>query len=69
MSEGCALGCGLPVNPFDEGVWKEVVGFVGGPHKDGMCLRTDTGKFAHNSCIQKAKMGQTPDQPDIFGEV
>lgn len=59
----CALNCGKPVNPYDNGVWKEVTGFVGGPKKDSMRLRTDTGRFAHDACVHKASMGQAPDQP------
>ena len=59
----CALNCGKPVNPHDLGVWKEVTGFVGGPKKDSMRLRIDTGRFAHDACVQKANMGQAPDQP------
>lgn len=61
----CALNCGNPVNPYDNGVWKEVTGFVGGPKKDSMRLRTDTGRFAHDACVHKANMGQAPDQPTL----
>lgn len=33
-----------------------------------MTLRQDTGKFAHQGCINKARAGQSPDQPDMFDE-
>lgn len=66
MSEPCALECGNPVNPHDESTWKEVVGFVGGPRKDSMRLRSDTGRFAHNSCVAKAQAGAAPDQEGLF---
>lgn len=62
----CALGCKKVVDHDDPTVWKEVKGFVGGPRKDSMRLREDTGKFAHADCVQKAQMGQAPDQPEMF---
>lgn len=65
-SEPCALGCGRPVNPHDLGTWKEVTGFVGGPRKDSMRLRQDTGRVAHNSCVEKVNAGQDIFQEDIF---
>lgn len=68
MSEDCALGCGNPVNPYDQGTWKEVRGFVGGPKSDSMRLREDTGRYAHNACVQKVAEGQTIDQPSLFGD-
>ena len=66
MSEECALGCGKPVNPHDIGVWKQVIGFVGGPKKDSMRLREDTGRYAHDACVQKVQGGQAVDQPSMF---
>lgn len=66
MSEDCALGCGKPVNPFDKGVWKEVRGFVGGPKKDSMRLREDTGRYAHDACVAKMQEGQAIDQPSLL---
>lgn len=62
MAEECGLGCGKPVNPHDIGTWKEVRGWVGGPRKDSMRLREDTGRYAHASCVAKAQEGQAPDQ-------
>jgi hypothetical protein len=64
----CKL-CGKDINPHDTASWKEVTGFVGGPKKDSMVLRTDTGQFACTPCIHKAREGQAPDQPSIFDEV
>jgi len=64
----CKL-CGKDLNPHDIGTWKEVTGFVGGPKKDSMVLRTDTGKFACTPCVHKAKQGQAPDQDSLFDRV
>lgn len=64
MSENCVY-CGKPVNPFDSSTWKLVTGWVGGPKRDSMRLREDTGKYAHNHCIQKLATGQAVDQPEI----
>lgn len=64
MSEPCTL-CGEPLNPYDTGVWKEVVGWVGGPRKDSMRLRHDTGRHAHDRCVAKVAAGQAPDQPGL----
>ena len=64
----CALGCGLPVNPHDAGTWKEVAGFVGGPRKDSMRLRSDTGRYAHDHCVEALNQGQAVDQPSILDE-
>lgn len=63
----CAL-CERQVNPHDEDTYKEVVGFVGGPKKDSMVGRHDTGRFACGDCIKKLKEGQPPDQEELtFG--
>ena len=67
MSEACAL-CGEPLNPYDAGVWKEVKGWVGGPRKDSMRLREDTGRHAHDRCVAKLQAGQAIDQPSMFEE-
>jgi len=65
MSVACKL-CGKDINPHDISSWKEVTGFVGGPKKDSMVLRTDTGSYACTPCIEKAKQGQAPDQDSLF---
>ena len=62
----CALGCGNPVNPFDESTYKEVAGWVHGKKKDSLTMREDTGRHAHESCVLKLKVGQAPDQPSMF---
>jgi len=66
MSEECALGCGKPVNPHDISTWKEVRGWVGGPRKDSMRLREDTGRYAHDHCVAQMQKGQAPDQQQLF---
>jgi hypothetical protein len=58
--------CGNPVQPDDLDTWKEVSSWVGGPKKDSSTLRKDTGRYAHGACIHKLKLGQAPDQEDIF---
>lgn len=65
----CSLGCGNPVNPHDTGTWKKVTGYVGGPKKDSMRLREDTGEFAHDHCVAKLIEGQAIDQPSMFDGV
>lgn len=61
--------CGKPVNPYDASTWKEVAGFVGGPRKDSMRLRQDTGRFAHNHCVQLKAQGQEPGTASLMDEV
>lgn len=65
MSLECAL-CDGPVNPYDESTWKEVMGWVGGPRKDSMRLRHDTGRYAHTHCVAKLQSGNDPASPDLF---
>lgn len=67
MSEPCFF-CKGPVNPHDEGTHKQVIGWVHGKKSDSMVLREYTDLYAHDHCIQKAKSGQSIDQPDLFGE-
>lgn len=65
----CSL-CFKPINSSNnQDLWKEVKGWVGGPKKDSMRMREDTGRFAHNYCVEKIQSGQTPDQPSMFEEV
>lgn len=63
----CLL-CNKGVDKDDPTTWKQVVGFVGGPRKDSMRLREDTGKYAHDACVKKIASGQALDQADLFGE-
>ncbi len=65
MTVQCKL-CGKDINPHDISSWKEVTGYVGGPKKASMVLRTDTGSYACTPCIHKAKDGQAPDQDSLF---
>lgn len=67
MSESCYF-CAGPVNPHDEGTYKQVTGWVHGKKRDSMTLREDTNKYAHQHCVIKAKGGNAPDQPDLFGD-
>lgn len=50
----------------DVEVYKEVKGWVGGPKKDSMRLREDTGRVAHADCVAIMAIGQDPTQPDLF---
>jgi hypothetical protein len=67
MTVPCLI-CKKPINPHDVSSWKEVTGFVGGPKKDSMVLRKDTGNFACTPCIHKERQGQAPDQDTLFAE-
>jgi hypothetical protein len=64
----CGL-CGNPVDKNDPTTWKQVKGWVGGPRKDSMRLREDTGYYAHNDCVAKLQAGQAIDQESMFEEV
>lgn len=66
MSDVCPL-CGEPVDKDAKDTWKEVSGWVGGPRKDSMRLRRDTGYYAHGPCVEKIQQGQAVDQPELFG--
>lgn len=66
-SEPCFF-CTGPVNPHDASTWKQVVGWVGGLKKDGLTLRHDTERYAHDHCVQKERSGQPTDQPDLLGD-
>lgn len=67
MSEPCSF-CGGPVNPYDVGTWKQVMGWVTGPKAHGMTLREYTGKYAHTACINKTRDGQAPNQASMLDE-
>lgn len=58
--------CGNPVDKDDPVTWKQVQGWVGGPRKDSMRLRTDTGKYAHDACVLKEQRGVAQDQQELF---
>jgi hypothetical protein len=66
MSTTPCFFCGEGVVPYTPGVAKQVTGFVGGPKMDSMSLREDTGKHAHQTCVDKVKEGQVPGEPDLF---
>ena len=66
-SRTCGL-CQQWVSADETAFWKEVTGWVGGPKKDSMRLRQDTGRIAHNECVRRMSEGQAPDQPDMFNE-
>lgn len=66
MTVFCVYG-GEPINPHDEGVYKKVSGWVTGPKADSMILREDVGEYACRTCINRLKLGQAADQPDLFG--
>ena len=68
LATNLCLLCGNPVNKDDPTNWKQVIGWVGGPKKDSMRLREDTGQFAHDECVKKLAAGQAVDQPSIFDE-
>ncbi len=65
MMEPCVL-CGQSLTPNHPDTWKQVTGFVGGPKKDSMRLREDTGRYAHDDCVKLAQSGQDPSQPSLF---
>lgn len=62
----CPL-CGERVEIHHPDTWKEVKGWVGGPRKDSMRLREDTGEYAHDKCVARLQDGQAVDQPELFG--
>lgn len=51
-----------------DNTWKQVIGWVGGPKKDSMRMREDTGEYAHDECVQKVMSGMPPEQKDLFEE-
>jgi hypothetical protein len=62
------LICNKKVNKDDKSTWKQVTGWVGGPRKDSMRLREDTGKYAHDECVLQRQRGIAPDQTSLFDE-
>ena len=61
--------CSKSVDRHDSDTWKQVIGFVGGPRKDSMRLRADTGFFAHNECVQRKQRGVAEDQAELSTEI
>ena len=61
----CEL-CGKDIDRHSPATWKQVIGWVGGPRKDSMRLRENTGKYAHDACVAKIQKGQVVDQPDLW---
>ena len=66
-TNNCGL-CGFIVDKNALDTWKEVKGWVGGPRKDSMRLREDTGRYAHNECVAKVQQGQAVDQDNLFDQ-
>lgn len=64
-TEKCIL-CYQSIDKYSASAWKQITGFVGGPKKDSMRLREDTGRYAHEECVKKLSAGQAIDQPSIF---
>lgn len=60
--------CGLAVDKYSPDSWKQTKGWVGGPRKDSMRLREDTGYYAHSECVLKVAQGQAVDQDSLFDE-
>jgi hypothetical protein len=63
----CSL-CSQPVDRYSPDAWKQVKGWVGGPRKDSMRLREDTGYYAHQECVLKLSSGQAVDQDTLFDD-
>lgn len=61
----CAF-CPEQVDTDDEANYVEVTSWVNGPKLDGPKLRQQTGRVAHQRCIDNMVHGQAPDQPDLF---
>ena len=61
----CLL-CHTELNKDDPTLWKQVIGWVGGPRKDSMRLREDTGHLAHDACVAKLQSGQAIDQQSLL---
>lgn len=64
LKNRCPL-CKQGVDKDEPTTYKEVKGWVGGPRKDSMRLREDTGRYAHEACVKKIASGQAIDQPTI----
>lgn len=58
--------CGHRADSDDPSTYHQVVSWVHGPKLDGPVLREQTGKIAHEVCVQHQIAGQAPDQPELF---
>jgi hypothetical protein len=63
MTQFCCI-CDVRVSEHSDNTWKEVRGFVGGPHKDSMTARSNTGRFAHEQCVRKLSKRFSQPSPD-----
>lgn len=50
-----------------DAIYHEVVSWVTGPKLQSPVLRSQTGRIAHKTCIDKLLNGQSPDQEAIPG--
>lgn len=67
FSRSCAF-CTDPVDLDDPNIWREIVGWVHGPKRDGLSLRAATGQVGHDACVHKAKQGEPASTPSLFEE-
>lgn len=58
--------CGNLVDRDNPDNYRQVESWVSGPKLDHPVLRTQTGNMAHKECVDKVKMGQAPDQEELF---
>jgi hypothetical protein len=64
--------CGEPVNPIDPGVFQRVRGWerkaTSASRKSGsdIVCREQLQEFAHNHCIQRRKLGLSPQQGSMI---
>lgn len=65
MTEACYF-CNGPVNPYDQSTHKQITAWVHGKKAHGATLKEETGRYAHEACIFKAKAGQPAEQEELF---
>jgi hypothetical protein len=58
--------CGDPVDMDDPDVQRQVTSWVHGPKLDSPVLREQTGKVAHNECVQMVVNGVAPGTEPLF---
>jgi hypothetical protein len=61
--------CGAEVNPDGKDTYSEVTGFThprsgGGPNS--IALRTTTGRYSCNTCVERLKSGVSPNQGSLL---